>query len=182
MELVAQSPIQLRKAIAEDVAAIAKLGAQVFTATFGHSVSKEELQKYLDEAYSISATAKDIADSNKDMIVATAQDGTTVVGFALLTRGTSEPCLAHLANFVELQRIYVDLTYHRRGVGKMLAQRLECMAKDEGFQYIWLGVWEENLQAQKLYEKLGYKLAGDHDFVIGGVVQTDHIMLKELGN
>jgi RimJ/RimL family protein N-acetyltransferase len=41
-------------------------------------------------------------------------------------------------------------------------------------------VWEENHKAQRVYEKLGYKIVGDHDFVIGGVIQTDHIMLKEL--
>jgi ribosomal protein S18 acetylase RimI-like enzyme len=180
MGSVAQLPIQLRTAIPEDVAAIVKLGADVFTATFGHSVSEEELQKYLNESYTIAAITNDLADTNKDMLVATGPDGTTVVGFAQLTRGTSEPCLAHLDNFVELQRIYVGLEYHGQGVGKMLAQRLEGMAKEEGFRHIWLGVWEENLPAQGLYKKLGYKIVGDHDFVVGTVVQTDHIMVKDL--
>lgn len=54
------------------------------------------------------------------------------------------------------------------------------MAREQGFSHIWLGVWEENFTAQKVYQKLGYVMAGDHDFTIGEVVQTDHIMVKSL--
>jgi ribosomal protein S18 acetylase RimI-like enzyme len=176
---VSSSSITIRDAGPQDVGAIATLGARVFSETFGHSVSEEQLKAFLDESYSIEATAKDVSDPNKDMIVATSPNG-AIVGFALLTRGSSEPCIAHLDNFVELQRIYVDSAHHGQGVGKHLARRVEEMAKSQGFKHMWLGVWEENFKAQKVYEKLGYQKAGDHDFVIGDVVQTDNIMIKEL--
>lgn len=48
------------------------------------------------------------------------------------------------------------------------------------FEIMWLGVWEENFNAQRVYEKLGYRRVGKHDFVIGGDVQTDFIMIKQL--
>lgn len=173
-----RSPIALRPATLEDAAQVATLGAHVFSVTFGHSVTPEQLQDYLDESYSKEATAKDILDPSKDMIVAT--QGDAVVGFALLTRNSSEPCVAHLESTVELQRIYVHPDCHGQGVGKMLANELEDMARKQEFRYMWLGVWEENHKAQKVYERLGYEVVGDHDFVIGGDIQTDHIMLKEL--
>jgi ribosomal protein S18 acetylase RimI-like enzyme len=174
-----RQPINIRDAIVEDVDFIANLGAHVFTATFGHSVPPLELQAYLEEAYSTTATTKDVRDPNKDMIVATTPDN-VIIGFALLTRGTSEPCIDHLDNKVELQRIYVHPDYHGLGIGTILANRIEAMAREQGFSRIWLGVWEENFNAQKVYEKLGYGMAGDHDFTIGEVVQTDHIMVKSL--
>lgn len=81
---------------------------------------------------------------------------------------------------VELQRIYVHPDSHGAGVGKTLEKAIESMAKEQGFENLWLGVWEENPRAIRAYEKWGYKQVGDHDFTIGSIVQTDHIMVKSL--
>lgn len=169
----------IRAARAADAAAIAQLGAHVFSVTFGHSVPPHELRAYLDKDYSTAAITADLENPSKDTIVAT-DGGHEIVGFAILTRGTSEPCLAAVPNKVELQRIYVHPRAHGKGLGGALARRLEAMAREQGFASIWLGVWEENHAAQKAYEKWGYRCVGNHDFVVGTVVQTDHVMLKSL--
>ncbi|KAK1590265.1 acyl-CoA N-acyltransferase [Colletotrichum navitas] len=169
----------IRSAALADATAIAELGAHVFTVTFGHSVEPHELQAFLDEAYSLKAIMKDLKDPNKDTIMATDSTG-DILGFAMLTRGTSEPCLNHLDGLVELQRIYMYPKAHGTGAGKLLASKLEDMARDQGFKYIWLGVWQENHRAKKAYEKWGYKACGTHDFAVGPVVQTDDIMVKRL--
>lgn len=169
--------IRLRLAQPSDVTAIAMLGAHVFSVTFGHSVPAPELQAYLTESYSEAATTKDLEDPSKDLVVAL-NENDAVVGFALLSRGTIEPCVAELDKTIELQRVYVDPAYHGKGYGKRLIQRLEEMARNLGFKHMWLGVWEENIKAQEVYKKLGYVMVGNHDFRIGGIVQTDYIMLK----
>ena len=114
------------------------------------------------------------------MVVATDSGTGAIVGFALLTRGSTEPCIGHLKDTVELQRIYIDTRVQGKGIGKLLAMSMEEKAKEQKFKYIWLGVWEENHRARIVYEKLGYKRVGDHDFTIGGVVQKDFIMVKRL--
>ncbi|KAK4944030.1 hypothetical protein LTR10_016551 [Elasticomyces elasticus] len=179
MAAASRSLITTREARLDDAAHVAHLGAHVFTVTYGHSVAAHELQAYLDEAYSVEACASDIADPNKDLILAIDPEG-IIVGFGILTRGSKEPCIAHLEDYVELQRLYVSTAYQGFGVGKILAKQLESMAREQGFRYMWLGVWEENYKAQKVYEKLSYKLIGKRDFVVGGVLQTGLIMLKEL--
>ncbi|KAK2055176.1 acetyltransferase [Colletotrichum caudatum] len=169
----------VRPATLGDATAIAELGVHVFSVTFGHSVEPHELQAFLDESYSLKAITKDLEDPNKDTILAIDPKG-DVLGFAMLTRGTSEPCLNHLAGLVELQRIYMYPKAHGTGAGKLLADRLEEMARDQGFKHIWLGVWQENHRARKAYEKWGYRACGTHDFAVGPVVQTDDIMVKKL--
>ncbi|GKT59658.1 acyl-CoA N-acyltransferase [Colletotrichum tofieldiae] len=169
----------VRPANLADATAIAALGVHVFSVTFGHSVEPHELQAFLDESYSLEAINKDLKDTKKDTILAIDSTG-DILGFAMLTRGSSEPCLAHLDGLVELQRIYLYPKAHGTGAGKLLADSLETMARDEGFKYIWLGVWEENHRAKKAYEKWGYKACGTHDFVVGSVTQTDDIMVKKL--
>ncbi|OBT63471.1 hypothetical protein VE03_08111 [Pseudogymnoascus sp. 23342-1-I1] len=179
MTAISQQSINIRIASLKDAATIAKLGAQVFSVTFGHSVPAHELQSFLEDSYSVAATENDLKDPMKDMVIASNQDG-TILGFALLTRGSTEPCVSHLDSTVQLQRIYVDPAHHGKGVGKLLAIKLDDMARSQGFKHIWLGVWEENHGAQKMYEKMGYRRVGGKNFTIGGVVQSDYIMAKEL--
>ncbi|KAH6652366.1 acyl-CoA N-acyltransferase [Truncatella angustata] len=173
-----QAPM-IRKAQLTDANSIAELGAHVFTTTFAHSVQPQELRAFLDESYTVAAIIKDLQDLNRDVILSASREG-EILGFAYLTRGSSEPCVADVPDKVELQRIYVHPSAHGKGVGRLLANTLEEMAREQGFKSMWLGVWEENTRAIKAYQKWGYKLVGDHDFVIGTVIQTDFIMLKSL--
>lgn len=185
---------QIRKAAASDNEALAALGAEVFTATFAHSCTKEQLQAFLDEAYTPEAIAKDIADSSKDVLVATENDGDgdgsspspgapgggRLLGFIYLTRGSSEPCVAHLERPVELQRLYISLGAHGKGLGKALSLAADALAREQGFKTMWLGVWEENHKAQAFYRKMGYERIGEHVFDVGGDLQTDEIWWKAL--
>ncbi|KAI3393254.1 hypothetical protein diail_4513 [Diaporthe ilicicola] len=190
---------QIRKAAAADSEALAALGAKVFRATFAHSCTEEQLQAFLDEAYTPEAIAKDIADGSKDVLVATedssssnSDDGSSsspstsgggggrLLGFTYLTRGSSEPCVAHLESTVELQRLYIGLDAHGKGIGKALSQAVDALARQQGFKTIWLGVWEENHKAQAFYRKMGYERIGEHVFDVGGDLQTDEIWWKAL--
>ncbi|KAJ4129242.1 hypothetical protein NW768_007777 [Fusarium equiseti] len=179
--MAAQShkPISIRPATASDAGPIADLGAHVFEVTFGHSVEPQELSAFLQESYTEEAILTDINDPNKDVIVATNADN-ECLGFAYLTRGSTEPCVENLEKTVELQRIYVRPESHGAGVGKSLEKAIEDMAKEQGFKNLWLGVWEDNHVAKRAYEKWGYKKVGHHDFTIGSIVQTDDIVVKAL--
>lgn len=174
-----QNPVKITFATLADAGRIAELGANVFSTTFGHSVEPHELDAFLEESYTEAAIVKDINDKDRDVIIATGNDG-DLLGFAYLTRGSSEPCVEGLEKTVELQRIYVHPASHGTGVGKVLEKAIEAMAKEQRFENLWLGVWQENPRAMRAYEKWGYKKVGVHDFTIGSVVQTDDIMVKAL--
>ncbi|MCJ1442508.1 MAG: hypothetical protein MMC23_003004 [Stictis urceolatum] len=173
------NPIDLREARLQDAAQLSEFGSKVFTLTYGYTVSPEELQAFLEEKYSIAATTEDITNPKKNCILATTATD-TILGFVLLTRGTTDPSIAHLERAIELQRLYVDTNYHGKGIGKTLAHEAERIARKEGFKNIWLGVWEEAHNPQRVYERLGYRIVGKHDFAIGQITHTDHIMMKEL--
>lgn len=183
---------QIRRAAAPDSEALAALGTEVFTATFAHSCTREQLQAFLDEAYTPEAIARDIADSSKDVLVATEGNDSNgssspgnggsgkLLGFLYLTRGSSEPCVEHLERPVELQRLYISLGAHGKGLGKALSLAADEMARSQGFRTMWLGVWEENHKAQAFYRKMGYERIGEHVFDVGGDLQTDEIWWKAL--
>ena len=138
-----------------------------------------DLETYLADAYAISAIESDIRNPLMHVIVATSSSD-TVIGFAQLTEGTTDPCLSELSDYVELQRLYVDPIYHGSGVGKALMQQMEQMAIEKGNSAMWLGVWEGNFVAQKVYEKIGYEKVGEHEFKMGKCIQIDWIMSKDI--
>jgi len=81
---------------------------------------------------------------------------------------------------VELQRLYVDTSFHGGGVGKLLIGGIEAIAKEEGYETLWLGVWEENFKAYGFYQRFGLVKCGFHDFKMGECVQRDWIMKKAI--
>jgi len=138
-----------------------------------------DLQAYLISAYSVQSVASDLANPNIDIIVACSSSD-SVIGFTQLTRGTMEDCLKGSEMPIELQRLYVTQEYHGAGVGRALIDRVEEIARGEGYKTLWLGVWEENFKAQNVYAKMGFRKVGEHDFKMGNCVQTDWILSKRL--
>lgn len=176
----------IRAATIKDAPAIAHLGATVFSTTFGFSIPTPDLKAYLDEAYSVAAIEADIHSPSTQIIVACAPPSSQhntderVIGFAQLTEGTSEPCIADLDDLIELQRLYVSSDFHGSGVGRALTARIEAIARTKGSRVLWLGVWEGNFRAQRVYEAMGFARVGDHEFKMGKCIQTDWIMCKDL--
>mgnify|MGYP001026524419 CR=1 FL=1 len=53
--------------------------------------------------------------------------------------------------------LYVDKAHRRQGLGSMLMAHAQRWAKQQGYGQISLQVFEDNVSALNLYEKLGYK-------------------------
>lgn len=51
-----------------------------------------------------------------------------------------------------------DKSYWRKGVAQEAMKFLESTCKRQGYERIELGVFEHNLKAQKLYQKMGYHI------------------------
>ena len=87
---------------------------------------------------------------------------------------------ANGSSHAELRRLYVDVSTQGLGVGTKLIAAVEERAKTEGFEQLWLTVWEDNHRSQRLYERLGYVKKGETEFATGGCIQTDWVLSKSL--
>jgi ribosomal protein S18 acetylase RimI-like enzyme len=185
MKSSSKPSIGLRNARAEDAAQLVELGRSVNMTTFGRFVDEEVFRVHLEKTYSIPRVTADINEATKDFIVATV-DGEEeggeekVIGFAVLARGNSYPFLEHLEGIIELQRIYIYPAFHGRGVGKALMAKLEDIARKEGKRNTWLGCYEYNEVARKVYERAGYEGVGKRSNKIGGELYWDIVMVKRL--
>ena len=59
-------------------------------------------------------------------------------------------------------------------------ERAIATARQEGFPFVWLGVWEHNRRALAVYEHLGFSVIGDHTFLFGDEEQRDLLMRLDL--
>lgn len=197
----------ISRAALSDAASIALLGRKVWTAAFGWSVpDPKDCEAYLQKSYTteawereLQAEAEDrerketwvarpprsLSGSEKEETERKEEEGGKIFGFIQLKRGTSEPCLEPIVKdkgkgaLAEIHRLYVAQDMHGRGVGRALLNFAEEKAKAEwGVKYLWLGVWEHNEKARRLYERQGYEKCGEHAFDIGTERQTDWVMVK----
>ncbi|MEO0002201.1 MAG: hypothetical protein RL766_2247 [Bacteroidota bacterium] len=157
----------------EDVAALQKIALEIFTETFKDYNSPENLQKYLDEKFSIDKLTEELNNPYSSFYFA--QYGEEVVGFLKTNIGNAQTELKDL-NAFEVERIYVLPAFHGKKVGQLLMDKAIEIARSKKVKFIWLGVWEQNHRALAFYKKNGFEIYSQHIFQFGSDPQTDVLM------
>ena len=67
-------------------------------------------------------------------------------------------------DFCVLHRLCVNPEMQGRGLARQAMARMEKNARDQGFDSVRLDVFSQNLHAQRLYERLGYRRTGEVRF------------------
>ncbi|TGJ80391.1 hypothetical protein E0Z10_g8371 [Xylaria hypoxylon] len=172
--------ITVAHALTSEAAAIAKLGVDTFTATYGFSLPAKDLAEFLAATYSEVTVLTGLQDPRVQTLAARDAAG-KVLGFVQLVRGHTVPCVpGDPATHAELRRLYVDTTAHGRGIGSKLIAAVEEQARAEGFKQLWLTVWEHADKPGRLYQKLGYQKYGTTEFPLGSSSHTDYVLSKGL--
>lgn len=167
----------LRRAAPADAEALSALGRLTFTETFGHLYPPEDLADFLDDAHAPERYAAWGADPAFGLWVA--ERGGEAVGYAM-----AGPChLPHpdvTPDCGELWRIYVRRDTQGLGLGALLLGVALGWLEAPG-RPLWLGVWSENLGAQRLYARHGFAKVGEYDFLVGGTRDREFILRREPG-
>jgi len=165
----------IRRAGPDDAEALSRIGAQTFTETFGHLYPPEDLAAFLDAAYGLEKTRRDLADPARASWLVEL-DG-EVVGHAL-----AGPCdLPHedvTPACGELKRLYVLKRLQGDGTGSRLLAETLAWLEQNGPRPLWIGVWSENLGAQRLYERMGFDKVGEYEFLVGETRDREFILRR----
>jgi ribosomal protein S18 acetylase RimI-like enzyme len=165
----------IRRALPADAEALAAIGAQTFTDTFGHLYPPEDLAAFLAEAYGLARTRQDLADPAKAAWLVAA--GNQVVGYAL-----AGPCeLPHpevTPACGELKRFYFLKSWQNRGLGRRLFGEVMDWLLSHGPRDVWIGVWSENHGAQRFYRRQGFEKVGEYGFKVGRTVDHEFILRR----
>ncbi len=167
--------ISLRLTAMEDVPALQRLAIKTQVDTFGAFNSESNMKAYLDKAYSIENLSLELKEPGSQNYLAFS-DG-SLVGFMRLRKNPEVDRLLG-PNTVELQRLYVDTALKGQGIGGFMMKEALDYSRSGGFTWIWLGVWERNIAAQKFYFKWGFERFSQHVFHMGDDPQTDWLLKR----
>ncbi len=105
--------------------------------------------------------------------------GSEIAGYFKLKSGASNDAPKGVES-IELCRLYVIKEHQNKGLGQAMLDYCFSFAQQRGINTMWLGVWEHNEGAKRLYTRNSFMQYGSHDFVLGTDVQTDYLMMKQL--
>lgn len=169
--------IVIKTATIDDADLIASMSRQTFYDTFAPTNAKEDMDQFMNERFTHPNLVKEVGEP--DSIFLLAYSDNEAVGYARLRKSANPPELGD-ASAIEIARIYAMQQAIGKGVGRALMQHCITLARQEGKQAIWLGVWEKNTRAIDFYSRWGFEKFGEHEFVLGSDVQTDWLMRKLL--
>jgi GNAT superfamily N-acetyltransferase len=141
--------VRYRKATPDDVAAIANLHADSWRNTYRGAYSDEYLDGPVFEER-LAVWQKRLSSPPPNQYVVIAEDGGRIVGLAC-AYGEQD---AELGTLLDNLHVRVDL--HKSGIGKRLVSEIArwCVARYPQSP-LYLGVLEQNLNAQQFYKRLG---------------------------
>ena len=189
--------VHVRIATPDDAPALAAFAARLFTATYARggvgdvaASQPEDVRAHVDAYFTPQRQAIELADPTLVTFVAIVHDGAVGgppgaaasgwAGYAQLRLVPSDhtPAACAGAHPRELARLYVDHSWHGRGVSNALMHAVQARAAREpgGADPLWLAVYRANARAVAFYRRAGFVVAGAAHFTMGAEVQEDWLM------
>jgi len=173
--------VHIRQATLKDAHALAVLSRRTFQDTYAADNDPTDMALYTAQAFSLSQIQTDLSTAAITvwLIHQTADSRSPLVGYALLKAHASLPCIPGNTP-IELVRLYIDCAAIGQGYGSKLMQTCLTDAAQNGFDTLWLGVWEKNYRAQKFYARWKFRPVGTHIFQLGNDRQTDFVLIRSI--
>ena len=163
----------IRACSLEDIERVKCISEKTFYETFSSENTKEDMEDYLKENFSYEKIESEIKNNASKFYIV--EHNKEVIAYMKLNFDEAQTEKGH-NNTLEVQRIYVLQEYKSNHIGKRLIEKAIEIGRDNHLNYIWLGVWENNINAIRFYEKQGFEKFGTHIFKLGEDEQTDHLM------
>ena len=171
------SEITIRAAVVQDVLQLRDLSRSTFYETYADQNTADDIRMHMQQTFSIEKLTSEIEDPGNAFFIAAMGD--KMIGYAKLR--TSKPLpKAPATPAIELERIYVAKASQGLKAGDALMHECIEYGKKNGYEMLWLGVWERNQRAISFYEKWGFVISGKQTFTLGTDPQNDFVMIKSL--
>lgn len=169
--------ILIREARVSDIPEMRQVAISTYQDTFAESNTPENMKSFMEESYNLTSLTNELSEINSKLFLACEEN--KIIGFSRL-RESEEVRTILGENTLELHRLYVLTEAQGKSVGKLLMEASLRYASEKGYNWIWLGVWDRNFNAQRFYSKWGFEKFSEHIFWMGDDAQTDWLLKKKL--
>jgi ribosomal protein S18 acetylase RimI-like enzyme len=157
-----------------DAQALSALSAAVFPLGCPANTPPEDLADYINREHTPERYYAMLQDDRFTILIAKVAGNSA--GLALLAQAVAPPQMQSPST-LELRRFYVDPQYHGRGVANVLMQEVLAVVTSRCETTLWLSAFSGNGRAIAFYRRWGFRIAGEHDFIVGKDRQRDYLMV-----
>lgn len=161
-----------------DVAALSDLAVTTFLDTFAEHNTPEDTQAFIDEYLDARVLVGRLERSGHIAVVAETAGG--LAGYYYVIRDSPND-LVDAGSPIELSKLYVDSTAHRRGLGTQMMKDILAKSREWGHDRLWLSVWEHNHRAKAFYRNYPFVCAGTWEYPVGAKIDIDEVWIIDLG-
>lgn len=164
--------ISIRKATLDDILTIQQIAYTTWYPTFEDILSQEQIQYMLEMMYSTGSLTEQIEIKKHNFYLA--EENNIALGFISVEFNYQEKSIA------KIHKIYILPSAQGKGVGKLLMQKAEEIAREQKLKKLSLNVNRFN-KALNFYENLGYQTVKSEDIDIGnGYLMEDFVLEKHI--
>ncbi|MCF7750868.1 GNAT family N-acetyltransferase [Bacillus subtilis subsp. subtilis] len=167
--------LQIRRARPADAPALSNIAIATYTETFGDSYPPQDLHAFLQDHYSQAPQLRELQDPRSAVWLL--EDDGRAVGY-LAAGANTLPHAEAASGDVELKRLYVLASHQGGGHGARLMDTFMAWLDQPARRTLWVGVWSENLGAQRFYARYGCVQVGTYDFVVGDSRDLEFILRR----
>ena len=143
--------------------------------SFGDYHTPENCQAFIAQSHNENIYRAAI--TNDDEYVLVAEEKRELVAY-LYAKPPTLPLTPTFIKAHELSKIYTKRSTQSAGIGAKLLKMWEGWALANGYSNLVLGVWSENISAQKFYICHGYTKISSYQLSVGQTQDTDFIFHK----
>jgi diamine N-acetyltransferase len=166
----------IRRATPDDAETVSGLATRTFVETFGQLYPDDDLQAFLADAYAVEKQ-RTILAHHEYAIWLLELDGVAVGHAAAGPCGLPHPEVA--TGDGELKRLYLLKSHQNGGLGARLFSNAIDWLQRAGPRRLWIGVWSENVGAQRFYARHGFAKVGEYEFPVGRVRDREFILRRD---
>ncbi|MEO6130857.1 MAG: GNAT family N-acetyltransferase [Saprospiraceae bacterium] len=165
--------MEIIKVNPSDVNELLRLSWKTFHEAFAHLNKPENMDFYMKKAFNADKLFSELLNPFSEFYFVLNNE--TKAGYVKVNKCPAQSDIRDDQS-LEIERIYIDSKYQGSGLGSKLLTHAKERGRELELEYIWLGVWEKNTDAIRLYQRHGFEIFSSHPFVFGDEVQTDLLM------
>jgi ribosomal protein S18 acetylase RimI-like enzyme len=168
--------------VPDDAALLAAVAAETFPLACPPDALPEAIADFIARHLSLASFQGYLADAARALFLA--EVAGEVAGYAMLVVGEpTDPDVSAAVSLrptAELSKLYVRENHHGAGVAPALVAAAVAEATERGARSVWLGVNQQNVRANRFYEKQGFVRVGTKKFLVGQRYEDDFVRALEL--
>ncbi|MFD0990236.1 GNAT family N-acetyltransferase [Mariniflexile jejuense] len=157
--------------------ALVEISRNTFINAFEKDNNPVDFLAYVNNAFSEDSIKKELLNPNMSFYFLYLDN--QLVGYFKLNEKEAQTENLKAAS-IELERIYVISTFQGKKIGEFMINQAITISIEKNAAFLWLGVWEKNVNAIRFYERIGFKKFGSHNFYIGADKQIDLLYKLDL--